>query len=138
MGLSRARPDMLDSDAATILALLATVVVAFCLVALVPRVDGMTRSYRKFAALTTLGITYLVLLGLFMSILVGLEGEPAEVAVLAIGAAGFLLFGLTLLYDVADDWLRLFADPEFNTWVEGSLVLAVLVILVISFLAIEP
>lgn len=129
---------MVDTDAATILALVSTAVVAYFLVSLVPRVDAMTRSYRKFTALTTLGLTYLVLLALFMSIVTELDGDMVVGVVLALGVAGFLLFGLTLLYDVADDWIRLLADPEFETWVEASLVLALLLLLVISFLALEP
>lgn len=129
---------MLESESATLLALVAIAIIAYFLVTLVPRVDAMSRSYRKFAALTTLGISYLVLLLLFMTVLVTIDGEFTTAVVLAIGVAGFLLFGLTLLYDVADDWLRLFADPEYNTWVEASMVLGVVLILVISFLAIEP
>lgn len=128
---------MVETDSATILALASTALIAFFLIVLVPKVDEMSRSYRKFVALTTLGLSYLVLGGLFMSILVELNGEMVVGVVLALGVAGFLLFGVSLLYDVADDWLRLFADPEYNTWVEASLALAVVIVLVISFLAIE-
>lgn len=128
---------MVETDTDTLLALIAVIITAYGLVNLVPRVDAMSQSYRKFVALTTLGITYLVLLGMYMSILINLDGEMVIGVVFAIGVGGFLLFGLSLLYDVADDWLRLFADPEFNTWVEVSMVLAIILILVISFLAIE-
>lgn len=129
---------MVDTDPATLLALATTAIIAYFLVSLVPRVDAMTRSYRKFAALTTLGLAYLVLLTLYMAIITNLDGDMVEGVVLAMGVAAFLLFGLTLLYDVADDWIRLFADQEFNTLVEASLVLAILVILVVSFLVIGP
>lgn len=138
MPLVGAAWDMVETDAATMLALISTVLVAYLLIVLVPRVDEMTRSYRKFAALTTLGIAYLVLLTLFMAIITTIDGDMTEAVVFSMAVAAFLLFGLTLLYDVADDWLRMFADPEFNTWVELSMVLAVLLVLVISFIAIEP
>lgn len=128
---------MMETDAATILALVSTALIGYFLIALVPRVDDMIASYRKFAALTALGISYLVVGGLFMSILINLESDMTVGVVLALGVAGFLLFGVTLLYDVADDWLRLFADPEYNTWVEASLVLGLVVILAISFFAIN-
>lgn len=128
---------MVETDSATILALASTALIAYVLIALVPNVDEMTRSYRKFVALTSLGMAYLVLGGLFMSILIELSGEMVVGVVLALAVAGVLLLGLTLLYDVADDWLRLFADPEYNTWVEASLALAVVIVIAISFLAIE-
>ena len=121
-------------DASLSLALLTVAALAYFLSALVPRVDAMERSYRKFVSLTTLGIAYLVLLTVLLTIVVEApDGEPVG-AVLAIAVAGFVLFGLSLLYDVFDDWLRMFADPEYNTWVEASMVLAVLVFLVVLFL----
>lgn len=128
---------MVDTDASMILALASTALLAYFLISLVPRVDKMNHSYRKFSALTALGISYLVLGGLFMAILMELEGTMVVGVILALGVAGFLLFGVTLLYDVADDWLRLFADPEYNTWVEISMVIGLVVILAISFFAIE-
>ncbi len=134
---SCAPTNMVETDTATILALMSVAIIAYFIVTSVPRVDAMSRSYRKFTALTTLGITYIILIGLFMAILISIDGQMIEAIILALGVATFLLFGLSLLYDVADDWLRLFADPEFNTLVEISLVLAVVVFLVISFLAIE-
>lgn len=125
---------MVEADSSLVLPLLTVTVLAYVLASLVPRVDAMARGYRKFVSLTTLGISYLVLLAVLLTILVETpESEPIGAA-LAIAVAAFVLFGLSLLYDVFDDWLRMFADPEYNTWVEASLVLAVLVFLVAIFL----
>ena len=84
------------------LLLLTVVAIAYALLSSVPRVDQKPDGYRKFVALSTLGIAY-------------------------------LLFGVTLLYDVFDDWLRLFVDPDYNTLVEASLVVALLVVLGVFF-----
>ena len=126
---------MVSADDSLVLSLLAVAALAYFLASLVPRVDAMERSYRKFVSLTTLGISYLVLLALILTIVLTetTEGAPISAA-LAIAVAAFVLFGLSLLYDVADDWLRLFTDPEYNTWVEASLVLAVVVFLAALFL----
>ncbi|WP_254767207.1 hypothetical protein [Salinilacihabitans rarus] len=125
---------MVDADTSLVLSLLAVAALAYFLASLVPRVDAMERSYRKFVALTTLGISYLVLLAVLLTILGETSGGDPIGAALAIAVAAFALFGLSLLYDVFDDWVRLFADPEYNTWVEASLVFAVLVFLVAVFL----
>lgn len=125
---------MVDVDTPLALSLLLVAALAYFLAALVPRVDEMPRSYRKFVALTTLGIAYLVLLAVVLTLLAETPGGESLGAVLAIAVAAFVLFGLSLLYDVADDWIRLFADPEYNTWVEASLVLAVVIFLAVLFL----
>ncbi|MFP8955964.1 hypothetical protein ACLI4Y_04490 [Natrialbaceae archaeon A-CW3] len=125
---------MAIADTALLLALLTVSALAYGLATLVPRVDAMERSYRKFVSLTTLGLSYLILLVAVLTILTETpESEPVG-AILAIAVVAFVLFGLSLLYDVADDWLRLFGDPEYNTWVEASLALAVLVFLVAVFI----
>ncbi|WP_255169647.1 hypothetical protein [Natrononativus amylolyticus] len=125
---------MVDVDTSLVLALLTVATIAYFLTSLVPRVDAMRRSYRKFVSLTTLGIAYLVLLTVLLTIVVEVPQEEPVGAVLAIAVAAFVLFGLSLLYDVFDDWLRMLGDPAYNTWVEASLVLAVLVFLVVIFL----
>ncbi len=125
---------MVEIDVASVLSLLTVTVLAAGLTTLVPRVDAMTRSYRKFLALTTLGLSYLVLFPLLLSIVVEIPGEDPIGAVLAIAVGSFVLFGLSLLYDVFDDWIRLFGDAEYNTWVEASLALAVVVFLFVIFL----
>ncbi|MFW6153175.1 MAG: hypothetical protein ACOC42_02325 [Halobacteriota archaeon] len=124
---------MLDVDDSLVLALLTVAAVAYFLVRLVPRVDVMERSYRKFIALTTLGISYLILLTLLLTIVAESSANEPVGLILGLSIAAFLLFGLTLLGEVFDDWLRLFADPEFNTWVELSMVLAVFILLLIVF-----
>lgn len=112
----------------TVLALFATAALLFFLVALVPRVDDMADSYRKFVALTGLGIGYLVGLVLLGAVTALGESGPL-VTILAVGVGAFAVLGIALLGDVYDDWARLFADPEFHTWTEAALVLAVLVVL---------
>lgn len=125
---------MVGSEFPFTLLLLTVTVLAYAMVSFVPRVDEKPDGYRKFVALTTLGIAYLVLLSLLLFIADEFSAvEPVE-RVLWIAVFAYLLFGLTMLYDVADDWLRLFADPEYNTFVEASLVVAVVVLLVIFFL----
>ncbi|MFP9191773.1 hypothetical protein [Natronosalvus vescus] len=125
---------MAIADTSLLLALLTVTALAYGLAALVPRVDAMERSYRKFVSLTTLGLSYLILLVAVLTILTETpESEPVG-AILSIAVVAFALFGLSLLYDVADDWLRLFGDPEYNTWVEASLALAVLVFLLAIFI----
>ena len=127
---------MVEAETPIVLSLLSVAALAYFLVSLVPRVDEMEASYQKFGALTTLGIGYLTLLPLLLSIAV--DGPTGDIgAVLSIAVAAFTLFGLTLVYDVFDDWIRLFADPEFNTLVEMSMVLAVLVLLT-AFLVLAP
>lgn len=127
---------MVEVETPIVLALLTVAALAYFLVALVPRVDEMEASYQKFGALTTLGITYLTLLPLLLSI--AADSAASELGtVLSIAVAAYTLFGLTLLYDVFDDWIRLFADPEYNTLVEMSMVLAVLVLLT-AFLVLAP
>lgn len=127
---------MVEVETSIVLALLTVAALAYFLVALVPRVDEMEASYQKFGALTTLGITYLTLLPLLLSI--AADSAASELGtVLSIAVAAYTLFGLTLLYDVFDDWIRLFADPEYNTLVEMSMVLAVLVLLT-AFLVLAP
>lgn len=124
---------MLEVDVPLVLALLTVAAIAYFLASLVPRVDEMERSYRKFVSVTTLGLSYLILLTLLLTIVSeSAEGEPVGL-ILGLATATFLLFGLTLLGDVFDDWIRLFADPEFNTWVELSMVLAVFILLLIVF-----
>ncbi|MCU4741885.1 hypothetical protein OB955_20950 [Halobacteria archaeon AArc-m2/3/4] len=125
---------MVDVDNSVVLTLFVVTVLAYGLASLVPRVDAMERSYRKFVSLTTLGLSYLVLLVLLLTIVVEIPESDPIGSVLAMAVAAFVLFGLSLLYDVFDDWIRMFGDPEYNTWVEASLVLAVLVFLVSIFL----
>lgn len=125
---------MVDVDSSVTLTLLVVTVLAYALAALVPRVDAMERSYRKFVSLTTLGLSYLVLLVLLLTVVVEVPASDPIGSVLAMAVAAFVLFGLSLLYDVFDDWIRLFGDPEYNTWVEASLVLAVVVFLFAIFL----
>ncbi len=124
---------MLEIDSSLVLALLTIAAVAYFVADLVPRVDALERSYRKFLALTTLGITYLLLVPVMLTILTGVGTDQPVGQVLAIAVAAHVLFGLTLLYDVFDDWLRIFSDPEYKTWVEVSLVIAVVVLLVVLF-----
>lgn len=114
----------------TVLALLATAALLFFLVALVPRVDEMADSYRKFVALTGLGIGYLVGLVLLGAVVALGESGPL-VTILSAGVGALAVLGIALLGDVYDDWARLFADPEFHTWTEAALVLAVLIVLVL-------
>ncbi|WP_290815036.1 hypothetical protein [Halovivax sp.] len=125
---------MVEADSAVLLSLLTVAALAYFIANLVPRVDAMERSYRKFLSLTTLGIAYLLLLPLLAFVLNDMGGVYGVGQVLAIAVAAHVLFGLTLLYDVFDDWLRLFADPEYNTWVEASLVVAVVLLLAAMFL----
>ena len=117
-------------DAPLVLTLLTVAALQYFMVSLVPRVDEQDASYRKFGALTALGIGYLVSLVLLLAIVSDGTGDPAA-TVLAVAVSAFALFGLTLLGQVYDDWVRLFFDPEFNTWVEAAMVLAVLVVLVV-------
>ncbi|WP_436934182.1 hypothetical protein [Halovenus marina] len=114
--------------------LITVVLIAYFLVSLVPRTDRMVDGYRKFVALTTLGISYLVIISLLLFVVEGLAETGSVETTLSIAVFAFLLFGLTFLYDVFDDWLRLFADAEFHTWVQLSMVLAVVVLLVVFFL----
>lgn len=116
------------------LLLLTVVALAYVMLSAVPRIDQKPDGYRKFFALSTLGIAYLVLLALLAFLGDVLSGvEPVE-QVLWLAVLVYLLFGLTLLYDVFDDWLRLFVDPEYNTLVEVSLVVALVVVLGVFFL----
>lgn len=122
---------MLEVDLTLVVSLLTVAALAYFLASLVPRVDAMDRGYRKFLSLTTLGISYVILLGLLLTILVeSIEGDSVGL-VLSLAVGAFVLFSLTFLWDVFDDWLRLFGDPEFNTLVEASMVLAVLIILLV-------
>lgn len=125
---------MVDADTSLVLTLLTVAALTYFVADLVPRVDAMARSYRKFVSLTTLGIAYLVLLVLCLTIVAEMGTTDPIGSVLAIAVGAYVLFGLSLLYDVFDDWIRLFADPEYNTWVEVSMVLAVVVLLVALFL----
>ncbi|PSP27724.1 hypothetical protein BRC65_04220 [Halobacteriales archaeon QH_2_65_14] len=114
--------------------LLTVVVLAYVVISAVPRVDEKSDGYQKFYALSTLGVAYLVLL--MMLLFLGdqlADVEPVE-QVLWLAALSYLLFGLTMLYDVFDDWLRLFADPEYNTLVEAAMVAALVVALVVYLL----
>ena len=124
---------MTEIDPAYAVSLLTIAAVAYFLADLVPRVDALHRSYRKFVSLTTLGISYLILLVAYLTVLTETGGGDAIGLVLGIAVGAYVLFGLSLLYDVFDDWLRLFGDPEYNTWVEASLVLAVLVFIAALF-----
>ena len=115
------------------LLLLTVVAVAYALLSAVPRVDRKPDGYRKFVALSTLGIAYLVLIAMLAFVGDNLpDVEPVE-QVLWLAVFAYLLFGVALLYDVFDDWLRLFVDPDYNTLVEASLVVAVLVVLAVFF-----
>jgi len=117
----------LETDG-TVLALLATAALLFFVVALIPRVDEMRDSYRKFAALSGLGIAYLVGLVLLGAVLA--EGSSGAVeTILAVGVGSFAVLGLALLGDVLDDWARLWAEPEFHTLTQAALVVAVVVVL---------
>lgn len=125
---------MLEVDITLVLSLLTVAFIGYTLISSVPRVDTMERSYRKFIALTTLGISYLILWTLLLTIIAeSTEGEPVTL-IMGLAVAAYLLLGLALLGDIFDDWLRLFADPEFNTWVELSMILAVIILLFIVFL----
>lgn len=125
---------MLEVDIALVLSLLTVAAIAYFMLNFIPLIDDMGRSYRKFVALTTLGIGYLILLTLLLTIIAeSTEGQPVTL-ILGLAVAAYLLLGLTLLGDVFDDWIRLFADPEFNTWVELSMILAVIILLFIVFL----
>lgn len=125
---------MVDIDDSMVLSLLTVTILAYGLASLVPRVDAMERSYRKFVSLTTLGLTALVLVTLLFTIVVETPESDPIGAVLALAVAAFVLFSLSLLYDVFDDWIRMFGDPEYNTWIEASLVLAVVVFLLAIFM----
>ncbi|MFP4591222.1 MAG: hypothetical protein ACLFMX_03790 [Halobacteriales archaeon] len=120
------------------LTLLAVAALAYFLADLVPRVDEMTRSYRKFLALSALGTAEVVLLGLLLTILAASTDAGSIEIILALAVTTFVLFTVTLLGDIADDWLRLFADPEYNTWVEVSMVVALVVLLFVAFWATSP
>ncbi len=125
---------MLEVDITLVLSLLTVAFIGYTLISSVPRVDTMERSYRKFIALTTLGISYLILWTLLLTIIAeSTEGEPVTL-IMGLAVAAYLLLGLALLGDIFDDWLRLFADPEFNTLVELSMILAVIILLFIIFL----
>jgi hypothetical protein len=114
--------------------LLTVVVLAYVVISAVPRVDEKSDGYQKFYALSTLGVAYLVLLTMLLFLGDQLaDVEPVE-QVLWLAALSYLLFGLTMLYDVFDDWLRLFADPEYNTLVEAAMVAALVVVLVVYLL----
>lgn len=114
----------------TTVALLAVAGLLYLLVTLVPRLDEQEASYRKFVGLTALGIGYLVGILLLLATLSQGTADAGE-TVLGIVVASVAILGLALLGDVFDDWVRLFADPEFNTLVEASLVVAVLVVLAV-------
>lgn len=118
-------------EIATVLSILTIVLLAYVHVALVPRVNEMVGGYRQFLALSALGIGYLVIMTATLTVLSSLHGVGSIESVLALATAAYLILGATILADVADDWLRLFADPDYNTWVELSMVVAVIVLLVI-------
>lgn len=124
---------MLTSETPFTLILLTVALLAYFVVSLVPRVDRMEDGYRKFVALTTLGIAYLVVISLLLFVVEDLAEAGSVETTLSIAVFAFLLLGLTFLYDVFDDWLRLFVDPEFHTWVQLSMALAVVVLLVVFF-----
>ncbi len=125
---------MIEVDSGLVLSLITVAALAYFMASQMPRVDRMERSYRKFLALTTLGISYIILWTLLLTILAESGTDSSVALALGIAVAAYVLFTLTLLWDVADDWLRLFADPEYNTWVEVSMVLAVGVLLYLVFL----
>lgn len=112
----------------TVLALLSNAALLFFLVVLVPRVDDMADSYRKFVALSSLGIGYLVGLVLLGAVLAEGTGSPVEI-ILAVGVGSLAVMGIALLGDVLDDWARLWAEPRFHTLTQAALVLAVLIVL---------
>lgn len=122
------------ADQSLVLSLLTIAAVAYFVADLVPRVDALKRSHRKFFALTALGITYLLLLPAMMTILTSEAASDPVGGVIAIAVAAHVLFGLTLLYDVFDDWLRIFGDPEYRTWVQASIVAAVILFLAALFI----
>lgn len=125
---------MVEADQSFVLSLLTIAAIAYFVADLVPRVDALERSHRKFLALTTLGLTYLLLLPVTMTILTDGAGADPVGGVLAIAVATHVLFGLTLLYDVFDDWVRIVADPEFQTWVQASIVAALVLFLAALFM----
>lgn len=129
---------MVTLDVELALAYLAVAALAYFLADLVPRVDALERSYRKFLALTGLGIAELVVLGLLLTVLAESGDAGSVELVVAVAVTAFVLFTVTLLGDVADDWLRLFADPEYNTWVELSMIVALIVVLFVAFWATTP
>lgn len=125
---------MAEADQSLVLSLLTIAAIAYFVADLVPRVDALERSHRKFLALTTLGLTYLLLLPVMMTILTEGAGADPVGGVLAIAVATHVLFGLTLLYDVFDDWVRIVGDPEFQTWVQASIVAALVLFLAALFI----
>lgn len=129
---------MVTVDVDLVLALLTVAALAYFLADLTPRVDSMERSYRKFLALSALGIGELVVLGLLLTVLADSVDAGSIEIILALAVLAFALFTVTLLGDVADDWLRLFADPEYNTWVELSMVVALIVLLFVALWATAP
>ncbi len=129
---------MVTLDVELALAYLAVAALAYFLADLVPRVDALERSYRKFLALSGLGIAELVVLGLLLTVLAESGDAGSVELVIAVAVTAFVLFTVTLLGDVADDWLRLFADPEYNTWVELSMIVALIVLLFVAFWATTP
>lgn len=120
-----------------VLQLLTLLALGYGILSYVPRVDEQPDGLRKFFALTTMGISYLVLLVILLALGDGLSDQEPVEALMWLALAGYFLFGLTLLYDVFDDWLRLFGDPDYNTLVEASLVLA-LIVLLVAFLLLVP
>jgi len=129
---------MAVADSPFALLLLTVAVLVYGIISLVPRVDNrIPDGYRKFVALTTLGISYLVVLAFLVFSIETVTNVEQMEQVLWLAVLAFSLFGLTLLYEVFDDWLRLFADPEYNTWVEASLVVAAVVLLVVFLLLVQ-
>lgn len=124
---------MVEVDVQFVLALLTIVVFTAVLMAAVPRVDEMATGYRQFVALTALGIGYLVVAAALLTVLSGSGPMGPVETVLGLAAAAIVVIGVTVLVDVFDDWLRLFADPTYNTWVELAMVAGVVVLLLVIF-----
>ena len=127
----------MPADSSLVLVLLAVIALAYGFTALVPRVDALDRSYRKFTALTAIGVGMVVVLA-FLPVLAGDLVQTTAETVLALATFAFVVLAATFLVDVADDWLRLFGDPDYNTLVEASIVVAVLAVLVVFLLATSP
>lgn len=129
---------MVTVDVELLVTYLAVAALAYFIADMVPRVDALERSYRKFLALTAVGIAELVVLGLLLTVLAASTDAGSIEIILALAVTAFVLLTVALLGDVADDWLRLFADPEYNTWVELSMVVALIVLLFVALWATGP
>lgn len=117
-----------STNSSLLLALALVALLVYFLGTFVPRVERMVPGYRSFAAITTLGFTYLVTLSTVVVIVLGPQTGTIGTA-LSIAVVGFAVFGLTLLADLTDEWIALFTDPEYSTWAQLAIVVCVLLAL---------